>query len=82
MSQHFLGLFWLSSSCASHGMRTVSSMFFVLIATPPGLHDGACPFRGQSMFPHIVIHHIIREYDDDIPWICVPSRGFRDATKT
>ncbi len=28
------------------------------------------------MFPHIVIHHIC-EYDDDIPWICMPGLGAR-----
>jgi hypothetical protein len=41
-------------------------MFFVLTATSPGLHDDSCPYQGLSIFPHIVIHHIIREYDDDI----------------
>jgi hypothetical protein len=35
--------------------------------------------KSERMFPHIVIHHI-RECDDDIPWIRVPSHGFRNET--
>jgi hypothetical protein len=51
-------------------------MFYVLIATPLGSHGGSCPYQGQSMFPHIVMHHI-HEYDDDFPWIRVPGLGAR-----
>jgi len=35
--------------------------------------------KSERMFPHIVIHHI-RECDDDIPWIRVPSHGFHNET--
>jgi hypothetical protein len=57
---------------------TVSFLFFVLIVTPLGLHGGSRPYGGQSMFPHIVIHHIC-EYDDNIPWFCMPLHGFHDG---
>jgi hypothetical protein len=71
----FLGLFWPTGSYVAHGMRmAVSSMFYVLIVTPLGLNSDSCPYQGQSMFPHIVIHHI-REYGDNIPWISMPGLG-------
>jgi hypothetical protein len=35
--------------------------------------------KSERMFPHMVIHHI-RECDDDIPWIPVPSHGFHNLT--
>jgi hypothetical protein len=71
----FLGVFWPTGSYVPHGMRmTIPSMLFVLIAIPLGLHGHSCPYQDQSMFPHIVIHHIL-EYDDIVPWICMPGLG-------
>ncbi len=62
-----LGLFLLTASYVALGMRmTVSSMFFVLIATPLSLHGGSCPYQGQSVLLHILINRV-REYDDNIP---------------
>ncbi len=62
-----LGLFWPMGSHVAYGMRmTVSSMFYVLIATPLGLHGGSFPYQFQSMVAYILKCHI-REYDDNIP---------------
>ena len=72
----FLDLFWLMSSYVSHAMRMTCLMHaFCASCHSPGMHDGSCPYRDQSMFPHIIIHHIC-EYDDNIPWLCVLLCGF------
>ncbi len=73
-------LFWSTlGSYVAHGMRmSVSAMFFVLIATPPGPHGGSCLVVHSGHPPHIVTH-LIHEYHVDIPWICMPSCGFHDG---
>ncbi len=77
----FLGLFWSTGSYIAHGMRmTVSSMFFVLIATPLGLHGGLCLLVVHSGHPPYIVTHQIHEYHVDIPWIPMSLRGFHGTT--
>jgi hypothetical protein len=62
----FLGLFWPMDSCVDHGIRmTVSSMFFVLIATPLGSHEGSCLVIHSGHPPHIVTL-LIHEYHGNV----------------
>ncbi len=76
----FLVLFWPMGSYVARVMRmTVSSIFFVLIATPLDLHGGSCFVVHSGNPPHIVIH-LIHEYHVNISWICVPSCGFHGMT--
>jgi hypothetical protein len=76
----FLGLIWPMGLYVDHGMRmTASSMFFVLIATPLGLHGGSCIVLQSGHTPHIVIH-LIHEYHVNFPWISIPSLGFCGTT--
>ncbi len=76
----YLGLFWPMNSYIGHGMRTtVSSMFFVLIATPLCLHGGSCLIVLSGHPPHIVTH-LIHEYHVNIPWISMPLCGLRGTT--
>ncbi len=81
MSQNtFLDLFVPMGSYIAHGMRmTISSMFYVLIATPLGLHGGSSLVVHSGHPPHIVTH-LIHEYHDDIPWVSVPLHGFCGTT--
>jgi hypothetical protein len=81
MSQNtFLGLYWPTGSYVAHGMRmAISSMFFVLIATPLVLHSGSRIVVHPGHPLHIVTH-LIREYHVDIPWISVLSHGFCSTT--
>jgi hypothetical protein len=77
--KHISWFFWPTGSCVAHGMRmTVSSMFFVLIATPLGLHGGSCLGIHSGQHPHLVTY-LIHEYHVDIPWISMPLRGFHDG---
>jgi hypothetical protein len=74
----FVSLFWSTDSYVDHGMRmTVSSMLFVLIATPLGWHGGS-GLVIHSGHPPLIVTHLIHEYHVNIRWISVPSCGFHD----
>ncbi len=76
-----LGLFWPTGFNVAHGMKMfVSSMFFVLIATPLDLHGGSGLVVHSGHPPHTVTH-VIHEYHVDIPWISMPLCGFRSTAR-
>ncbi len=80
VSKHISQSFLPTGSYVAHSMRmTISSMFFVLIATPLVLHGGSCFVVHSDHPPHIVTR-LIHLYHANIPWISMPLCGFRGTT--